>query len=85
MKKIFIVTMMAVVLTGCGSSKEEAKAPAKMTAGTETIITENIEVEETEIEPIEINEIKVDEIYISDDYQKELEYNSKKNIYFGQE
>lgn len=54
---------------------------------TERIITEQIITEQTIIETT-VTETYVHEnfepVYIDDEYQKNLEFNSKKNVYFGE-
>jgi hypothetical protein len=48
---------------------------------TERIVTERILTEETIIETTEVENF---EPYISEEYKKELEFNSQKNVYFGE-
>lgn len=86
MKRSIIVLAMGMifVLGGCG---DRSVTPKQISPeGTETIEVETIEVEEIQVEPIKVQTFDNSTTgWVSDDYKKELEYNSKKNVYFGQE
>ena len=72
-KMIILATIMMVALTGCGSKGETVKETENKsvngTALTETVLTETVLTEEV----------------LSEQYLEEVEYNSKTNVYFGEE
>lgn len=72
-KMIILATIMMVVLTGCGSKEETVKETENKSVNgtvlTETVLTETVLTEEV----------------LSEQYLEEVEYNSKTNVYFGEE
>ena len=82
MKKMIIFTsLMMVLFVGCEKKEtEEAK-------NENNIITE-VTVEETSVPETTIAEVTAKETvttaYVSPEYLEELEYNSQKNVYFGE-
>lgn len=82
MKKIIITTIagiiMATVITGCGGKEE--KSTKVEHDNVDPIIIEEIRVETIKVEEIQTESIKVE--YIDDEYQNELDYNSKINTYW---
>lgn len=63
--------MVAMLVTGCG---EEAPNPTLENAGVENIIVEDIKVEEIRVEEIRVKTI-------DNEYNSELEYNSRVNTW----
>ena len=83
MKKIIIALagIMAVTMfTGCGS---DGAVVVEKTNGTwmsmNTVLVEDVETEETLIERVETEHIEIENKYIDNEYQSELDYNSRKN------
>lgn len=81
MKKIIITTIagiiLATIITGCG--KDEKKETKVEHDDVEEIRIEEIMVEEIQVEEIQTEEIKVE--YIDNEYQREVDYNSKVNTW----
>lgn len=84
MRKALVILFMGLVvcmnLIGCGTEEEEVD---HISETVEEVEVEEIIVEEIEVEEIEIEEIEIEEIDYPDEYLEALEYNSKKNVYFG--
>ena len=80
MKKLLVTVMaciLAAIFTGCG---EETK-PTQKNSGVEEIRVEEIQVEEIEVEEIQIESIETEKVYLDDEYNSELEYNSRVNTW----
>lgn len=83
-----IVIVMTMSLASCTKTKEDKPVPKLEPAGVEHIETENIQTENIITETIEVETIIEEEIveeeiepeiWISEEYLKELEFNSQKN------
>ena len=72
-KMIILATIMMVALTGCGSKEETVKE------------TENKSVNETVLTETMLTETVLTEEVLSEEYLEEVEYNSRSNVYFGEE
>lgn len=93
MKKFITLIMAMMLMVSIASCKSEKPVESSKTTGKETVITEevieetitveNIITEHIEMENIETEDIEVEneepEIWISEEYLKELEFNSQKN------
>ena len=77
-KMIILATIMMVALTGCGSKEETVKE-------TENTFFKSIDVKEIEVVETVLTETVLTEEALSEEYLTELEYNSKSNVYFGEE
>ena len=87
MKKIIITTIagiiMATIITGCGGKEE--KLTKVEHDNVDPIIIEEIRVETIQVEEIRVEEIQTESTKvecIDDEYNNELEYNSKVNTYW---
>lgn len=79
MKKLVIgmVGVMALVMfTACGTDVEET---SRETVNHEV---ESIKVEEIQIEDIDVEDIQIDGC-LDEEYIREVEYNSRQNVYHG--
>lgn len=80
MKKLVIgiIGVMALVMfTSCGTDVEETTMETFAHYEVENIEVENIEVENIEVEDIQI------EGCLDEEYLREVEYNSRQNVYHG--
>ena len=80
MKKVLVILagiMAIMVMTGCG--KDTPKETTK--SNVEEIRIEEIHVEEIQVENIQVEEIQTEKHYIDDEYENELNYNSKVNTW----
>ena len=80
MRKLIIcivVGVMALMLAcGCGTDVEETSGE------TVNYEVENIKVEEIRIEDIDVEDIQIDGC-LDEEYIREVEYNSRQNVYHG--
>lgn len=80
MKKLIVligVLTMLVITTACGSEESTETEDLTLSDPNGSILIENIEVEDIEVEDIQIEGCQDPE------YLRELEYNSRENVYHG--
>lgn len=75
MKKVLVVLagfMAIMVMTGCVDATKETKKVSGV---------EEIHIEEIHVEEIQVESILTERIYIDDEYENEVNYNSKINTW----
>lgn len=80
MKKLLVLVLAGItviMLAGCGEETKETKK----VSGVEEIRIEEIHVENIQVEEIQVESILTEKVYLDDEYQSELEYNSKVNTW----
>jgi hypothetical protein len=83
MKKMFVVFMMALALTGCGEPKVEETA--KIQTHTPILYTFDEWKEESSFDDDDVIKTFEDsEVTASKEYWETVTYNSQKNRYFGE-